>query len=187
LLQRNGANTVEKSVSILRNQRGLDDKDIGLGNEKLVNQLVAHHGVVFQPEKRLVWISTAPWQLGKFVCYDLNKIFNLDLLQNEEIYESDRMIAADSFLLKNDYKEYLKFGKYRFPFNPRNDLQPDSIVRWNPNSYHSYMLAADQYFDAGNYRKAADLYEKGLTKEIATLQEKEHMQKNLARCNEELK
>jgi isopenicillin-N N-acyltransferase like protein len=187
LLERNGPNTVGKSVDILRNQRGLDDKDIGLGNEKLVNQLVAHHGIVFQPEKRLVWISTAPWQLGKFVCYDLNKIFSLDLSQNEEIYESEQMIAADSFLLQNDYHNYLKFGKYRFPFNPRNDLQPDSIVLWNPNSYHAYMLSADKYFEAGEYRKAADLYEKGLTKEIATFQEKEHMQKNLKRCNEELK
>jgi isopenicillin-N N-acyltransferase like protein len=187
LLIRNGKNTVEKSVSLLRDQKGLNDASIGMGNEKLVNQLVAHHGIVFQPEKKLVWISSAPWQLGKFVCYDLNKIFALDMHENEEVYEGDKTIAADSFLLEKDYAQYLKFVKYRFPFNPRNDLDPDSIVQWNPDSYHAYMLAADHYFELKRYGEAAAMYSAGLSKEIATLQEKEHMEENLRRCKQEIK
>jgi hypothetical protein len=186
LVERQSPNTVEKSIQILRNQRGLDDKDIGMGNEKLVNQLVAHHGVVFQPEKGLVWVSAAPWQLGKFVCYDLNKVFNLHPQTNEEIYETDKTVQADRFVLAKDYRQYLKFGKYRFPFNPRNDLQPDSVVAWNPKSYHAYMLAGDHCFEAEEYQRAAAFYETGLTLEIATLQEREHMEKNLQRCKEKI-
>jgi isopenicillin-N N-acyltransferase like protein len=186
LLAQNGKNTVEKSVAILRNQKGLDDREIGMGNEKLVNQLVAHHGIVFQPEKGLVWISSAPWQLGKFVCYDLNKIFELDPQENHEVYDSDKTIAADSFILKKEYDQYVKFSKYRFPFNRRTDLQPDSIVKWNPESYHSFMLAGDFYLDIKEFAKAASMYERGLSKEVATLQEVDHMRKNLERCKEEL-
>lgn len=186
LLNRSRKNTVVNTASILRNQLGLADADIGLGNEKLINQLVAHHGVIFQPEKKLVWVSTAPWQLGKFVCYDLSKVFDRRMERNEEIYEADRMISADSFLTKPEYRDYVKFSKFRFPFAPRTGLQPDSIVKWNPNSYHAYMLGGDQAFEAKEFEKARVLYEEGLTKEIATLQEREHMQRNLEACKEKL-
>ena len=74
----------------------------------------------------------------------------------------------------------VKFNKYRFPFNPKDDLQPDSVVSWNPDSYHAYMLAGDYYFDRREFEKAALMYEKGLTKEVATVQEREHMEKNLS-------
>src|SRR5690606_8955477 len=51
LLAQNGKNTVEKTIGILRDYKGLDNSDIGLGNEKAVNQFIAHHAVVFEPQK----------------------------------------------------------------------------------------------------------------------------------------
>lgn len=186
LLDEQEKNSVTKTASILRNQKGREDAGIGLGNEKLINQLVAHHSVIFQPEKRLVWISTAPWQLGKYVCYDLNKVFGLQMEKNMEVYENNLGIPADSFLLAPEYNGYVKFARYRFPFNPRDDLQPDSIVKWNPASYHAYMLAGNHYFSQKDYLKAKAMYDQGLLLEVATQQEREHMEKNLQRCNEEL-
>ncbi len=186
LLDRHEKHSISTTAAILRNQLGLDDKDIGLGNEKAINQLVAHHGIIFQPEKGLVWISTTPWQLGKFVCYDLNKVFAHIPSGNEEIYEAGLTIPADSFLLTPAYRDYVKFSPYRFPFNPRSGLEPDSIVRWNPGSYHAYMLAGDYYFTARQWASAIPMYEAGLTKEIATVQEKEYMEKNLRICKENL-
>ncbi|HYI78347.1 MAG TPA: C45 family peptidase, partial [Chryseolinea sp.] len=186
LLARNQQNSIDKTAAILRDQRGLNDADIGLGNEKAINQLVAHHGVIFQPEKKLMWVSTAPWQLGKFVCYNLDSVFAYKAFENREVYEADLAIPADSFLLTDQYRNYLKFSPYRFPFNPKTDFQPDSIIKWNPNSYHAYMLAADSYFDRKLWSEAIPLYEIGLTKEVATLQERHHMEKNLQRCKENL-
>jgi isopenicillin-N N-acyltransferase like protein len=187
LLARNQTNSIEKTAAVLRDQRGLKDQDIGLGNEKAINQLVAHHGVIFQPEKKLMWVSTSPWQLGKFVCYDLEKVFAYDAKENREVYEAELMIPADSFLLTLQYRDYVKFSPYRFPFNPKGDLQPDSVIKWNPNSYHAFMLAADYYFDRKMWAKAVPLYETGLTKEIATMQERHYMEKNLEKCKEKLK
>lgn len=186
LLDRNKKNSVTKTAAILRDQLGLNDKDIGLGNEKAINQLVAHHGIIFQPEKKLMWISAAPYQLGKFVCYDLEKVFAYKATANEEIYEPDLTIPADSFLLTPEYDRYVKFSKYRFPFNPQSDLHPDSIINWNPNSYHAYMLAGDYYFNCKSWKEASPLYEIGLTKEIATVQEREHMEKNLQTCKSKI-
>jgi isopenicillin-N N-acyltransferase like protein len=186
LVARNQKNSITKTAAVLRDQRGLGDKDIGLGNEKAINQLVAHHGIIFQPEKKLMWISTAPWQLGKFVCYDLEKVFAYDASDNREIYEQDLAIPADSFLLTSAYKQYVKFSQYRFPFNPKTGFHPDSVVKWNPNSYHAYMLAADYYYDKKMWQKAIPFYEEGLTKEVATMQERYHMEKNLKNCKDNL-
>lgn len=186
LLNNNGKNTVANTASILRNQLGLQNADIGLGNEKSINQLIAHHGIIFQPEKKLVWVSTTPWQLGKFVCYDLSKVFQ-STLPVSEIYEQDQTLPADSFLLTKNYSRYLKFAPFRFPFQSREGLQPDSLVAQNPNSYLSYMLAGDVYLTAHQFEKARTAYEIGLTKEIATLQERDHMVTNLARCKKEIK
>src|SRR5690606_33764335 len=49
--------TVKDAISILRNKEGLENKSIGYGNEKALNQLRAHHGIVFKPEARQVWVS----------------------------------------------------------------------------------------------------------------------------------
>jgi isopenicillin-N N-acyltransferase-like protein len=187
LLEHQKKNSVLKTAAILRNRLGLEDGDIGLGNEKAINQLVAHHSVIFQPEKRRVWVSTAPWQLGKFVCYDLRKIFSLRMTTNREIYEPDRIIPADTFLLSADYRAYLKFSKFRFPFTPRTGLQPDSMITWNPHSYLSYLLAGDADLERREFAKAISAYQTGLTLEIATLPEREHMEKNLQRCKEKIK
>jgi isopenicillin-N N-acyltransferase-like protein len=180
-------NSIARTAAILRDQRGLQDKDIGLGNEKAINQLVAHHAVIFQPARKLMWVSTAPWQLGKFVCYDLEQAFTYEATTNEEIHLGEYTIPADSFLLTPEYNDYVKFSKYRFPFNPHTDIQPDSIIKWNPNSYHAYMLAADYYFDRRNWAEAIPLYEEGLAKEVATEQERYHMERNLDQCKKNMK
>jgi isopenicillin-N N-acyltransferase-like protein len=186
LLKQQGINSVSKSVAILRNQLGQADTDIGLGNERAIIQLVAHHAVVFQPEQQLAWISIGPWQLGRFVCYDLNKVFGNKPSRNEEIYERAKEIPSDSFLLDPAFSDYVKFSKYRFPFNPKADLEPDSIVKWNPNSYHAYMLAGDYCKDHKQWENAVKWYEIGLTKEVATEQEKVYIQRNLQHCKEKI-
>ena len=187
LLSRASVNSVRNTAEILRDQKGINDKDIGLGNEKAINQLVAHHSVIFEPEKRRMWISTSPWQLGKLICYDMDKVFSYEAKINEEIYETELTIPADSFLLTPDYRNYVKFSKYRFPFNPQTNLDPDSVVKWNPNSYHAYMLAADYYFDRKKWAEAIPFYEQGLNKEVATMQERYHMEKNLEKCKDRVK
>jgi hypothetical protein len=187
LLARVEKNTPALTAGILRDQKGLEDADIGMGNEKVVNQLVAHHAIIFEPEKRLFWISTAPWQLGKFVCYDLTKVLSLQPTSNVEIYEADKTIAADPFTSTHDYRQYLKFHTYRFPFAPRTNLNPDSIVTWNPRSYHSYMLAGDYYLGKKDWAKAAETFSQGLKLEIATVQEREYMERQVAECKEKLK
>lgn len=169
--------SVTDAVKILRDQKGIDNSDIGLGNEKAINQLVAHHSIIFQPQHLRIWVSTNPWQLGEYIAYDLNSIFNLD----KEIPSNGlENIPQDEFIQSEQYQNFTKFSKYRFPFEPRTTMNPDSMVKWNPNSYLSYMLAGDFYFDKGEFDHAEKTYAIGLTKEIATAQEHEHMLNRLS-------
>src|SRR5690606_11483429 len=75
LLEERKAVTPVQAAGILRNREGLKDDAIGLGNEKAINQLLAHHGIIFRPEENKVWVSSNPFQMGAFVGYDLDVAF----------------------------------------------------------------------------------------------------------------
>jgi hypothetical protein len=107
-------------------------------------------------------------------------------MTDHEIYE-EKKISCDSFLVTKAYEDFTKFARYRFPFQPRTDLKPDSLVKWNPESYHSYMLAGDARFDQRDFSSAIKFYEQGLTKEVATVQERDYMTKRIQLCKEKLK
>ena len=94
---------------------GLKGEDIGMGNEKAINQLIAHHSIIFKPEELKVWITTSPFQLGEFVCYDLNKVFTEadKIKESKIIYETGLTIPADSFLYSDSYKNFIRFKEIR--------------------------------------------------------------------------
>lgn len=179
-------NSIYRTAEILRDRRGMNDENIGLGNEKAINQLIAHHGIIFQPEERKVWVSTDPWQLGRMVCYDLDSVFKAKA-KGQEIVLSESAIDPDPFLMTNEYAQALKFNQFRFPFQPRQQVHPDSLISWNPMSYHAYMLAGDIYFEQDDYQKAADAYKQGLRLEIATIHERDHMKERLEDCIAKMK
>ncbi|MEO5984639.1 MAG: C45 family peptidase [Ferruginibacter sp.] len=176
LMNANTKNTVQKTINILRDRKGLHNSDIGNGNEKAINQLIAHHSVVFEPQKRIVWISTAPWQLGQYVAYDLKKIFVMHgLKQDIEIADSELTVSADPFLLTAEYRNFEKFLGFKHTISDGGHVNADSIVASNPQFYHAYVLAGDDLFNQGEYQKAKHFYEMALTKVIATKKEEYHI------------
>ncbi len=183
LLHRNGKNTVAKTIAILRDQKGINDADIGMGNEKALNQLIAHHAVVFQPQQRKVWVSTAPWQLGAFVAYDLDKIFAMKGLQKDmEVCDSASSVPADSFLFTPDYRKFVDFRRWKAAFMDKQPVNVPQMVADNPQYYHVYVLAGDYLYRQRQYAQAKSYYEQALTKEIATKAEKDHILQRIADC-----
>lgn len=186
LLQQNGPNTVQKTINILRDYKGVNNTDIGLGNEKAVNQFIAHHAIVFEPQKLRVWISTAPWQMGQFVCYDLNKVFALrGMKHNREIYEADLNIKADSFVYTPAFKRFEQFRANRQLAIDGGVIIPDSLVAKNASYYNSYVVAGDYYFKNKEYRRALPYYQKALSMEIATVAERTHILQKIEKCKKQ--
>jgi isopenicillin-N N-acyltransferase like protein len=188
LLEANGKNTVEKTVQILRDRRGVHNANIGEGNEKAINQLIAHHSVVFEPQKRIVWVSTAPWQLGKYIAYDLKKIFALQgLKQDIEIADSNLTIAPDPFLLTQGYKNFEAFRKFKQRIADGGTVDADSLVASNPQFYNAYVLAGDYLYKKKEYEKATSFYKQALTKVIATKKEENHIKEQIIKLNKKVK
>jgi hypothetical protein len=186
-MQQNRQNTVAKTISILRDHRGLNDQNIGLGNERAMNQFIAHHTIVFEPEKLKVWVSTSPWALGEFVCYDLNKVFALKgLTKDEEIYDSASVIPADNFLQTQEFKNFERYRQYTRLLSDGKAINTDSMVAVNPDYYHAYVLAGDYWYKKQEWQKALGYYQTALTKVIATKPEAEHIKKQIEACHKKL-
>lgn len=179
----------KQSVEILRNQKGLRDEELGMGNPKAINQLLAHHGIVFQPEKRLLWVSANPFQLGEFLCYDLNEFFN-NPISNNTVVDS-LTISADPFLKSQDYHRFLRYKelKNRLFSNIAlgkeiewNESLEKEFIQSNPESYITYFMLGDYYWEEGNCEKAIHYYQLSLSKEVASKQEAEKIKHHLEEC-----
>lgn len=64
-----------KAAAVLRDISGVDGENVGYCNDLSINQMLAMHSVIFKPAEKKIWVSTSPWQFGKFVCFDLDEVF----------------------------------------------------------------------------------------------------------------
>ena len=194
LLQEEKKLNPEKIAAILRNRSGLKDKKIGYGNEKALNQLLAHHSVIFPPEKRLVWVSSNPYQLGEFVCYDLNEIFSDHGLQKDNLAKSGLNIATDPFVNSEEFRNYETYRQINIKVSDairgRGILTDDFLSRYlslNPDFWKGYFLAGKYYFYKKEFSKAKTEFEMALTKEITTIPDKKNVEKYLHKTLKKLK
>jgi hypothetical protein len=183
LLQQNYPLTPQKVANILRDYKGLGGADIGVGNEKAVNQFVAHHSVIFMPDSLRMWVSTSPWQMGEYVCYDLRKIFAMNGLKADtEIADTNLNIAPDSFLSTPVYAKFMLFRQAKMDWMGKLGVQVSQFIPNNPQYYDAYRLTGDYYQQHKDYKKAIDAYQAALGKEIATQAERESIEKKIKEC-----
>lgn len=182
--------TVADAAAMMRNRNGLDEKNIGLGNEKSLNQLIAHHSVIFKPSKLQVWISTNPFQLGQYVCYDLNTFFAEapGLKTKKELYKKDLNIPADNFLYSSEYRKFNAYKQMRTLFNfikkhnlnySIDDETINNFINCNPEYFETYALLGEYFLSQNKHEIAKKYFNIALTKEITTVQDKEAIEKNL--------
>jgi hypothetical protein len=183
------------AAGILRDREGLNGKAIGYGNERALNQLLAHHGVVFKPEQKLVWVSANPYQLGEFVCYDLNEVFDkrrengpIVSLQSENLN-----IAKDPFLDSESYKNYELFRiedrKMDVFLENKKGMSAEFLQNYqhlNPNYYKVYYKPALYFYKRKEYALARPEFEDALSKEITTLPERQAIEKYLKKIKRKL-
>lgn len=124
-----------KAAAVLRDIRGVDGEDVGYCNDLSINQMLAMHSVIFKPAEKKIWVSTSPWQFGKFVCFDLDEVFGAGdasrnssseyaqltgvsgsashsrcTLSGDSGFSDDEMsIPADNFLETEAFRNVLKF------------------------------------------------------------------------------
>ena len=173
------------AAKILRDRLGVNGEDVGLTNEKSLNQSICHHSVIFKPKEGLMWVSTAPWQSGKLVCYNLKKIFASPDF-SRELADEKLAIAADSAFIRNDYARIVEFRslakQIKKSISTDSPLSADllnKLVAVNPNMYHTYELLGNYYAHFDNPAKAAYYWRMALKKEIPRVNERESIEKKI--------
>ena len=184
------------AASILRNRDGLNDVQIGYGNEKSINQMLAHHGIIFKPKQKLVWVSSNPYQMGEFVCYDLNKIFSINKNTPNivSLQQGNLNIPADNFLTTDAYKNYEEFRildrNIDETLKTNSEISEDQIKKYqslNSNYWTVYYKIGLYYYAKKEFIKAKNEFKKALSKEITTLTARKEINNYLIKIERKLK
>lgn len=184
-----------EAASILRDRKGLNGESIGIGNEKTMAQMISHHSVIFIPLKRQMWVSTHPYQLGKYLEYNLNKIFGKDfpLPLIHGVYDSAFTIPADPFLNSRAFADFKLFKQDKKQIEDATDDDHrlnnedqfiEHFVALDPDYYLGYKLAGDYYYNFDEPEKAKYYYNLSLTKEFENTIAKKHVDDRLKEINE---
>jgi len=177
-------------ANILRDQKGVNGTDIGLGNPLAINQLLAHHAVIFKNVKKLVWVSAYPFQENVLQAYDLN---DFDTWNSNTVTFP---ITVDSLLIPEDaFYNSPKFGQFETFKSEKENIkmatgnlseisstEMGEFVATNPNYYETYRLIGNYYFAKKQFKKAVEFYKKALTKEIAYGEDKDFIINRIKEC-----
>ncbi len=185
--------TPEKAVSILRNKKGLDNIELGYGNEKALNQLLAHHGVIFQPLKKLVWVSSNPYVLGDFVAFQLDSVFKNSKNKTSSLSVTSLLIKKDDFSTSKDFKNYeayrIEKEKVQNGILNKEELSFDeleSFILLNPNFWEVYYLTGKYYYDRKYYKAALIKFNEALNKEVTSVPDEEKINKYIIKIKRKL-
>lgn len=147
---------------ILRDTKGWTNEDIGLGNEGAINQLIAHHSIIFKPQSHQFWISSSPYQLGEYVCYQLDSIFSSAQNNHQESAIASGLIPRDSVFLIEKYPQYLHFKKLKEDILNHRGVNMEELINSNPHFFYSYELAGDYSKSRRDFEMAKFYYQKAL-------------------------
>ena len=185
--------TPEMAVSILRNKEGLNGEKIGFGNEKALNQLLAHHGIVFQPSKKMVWVSSNPYQLGAFVAFQLDSVFAKSTERISTLSQSDLLIKKDPFINSEAFKNYeafrIKSREIERSIEEESNINQEELnqfIALNPDFWEVYYLVGKYYYEKKFYKAALIQFEMALSKEVTTIPNRQNLENYIIKIKRKL-
>ena len=164
--------TPKKAVKVLREKRGLQDSLLGFGNKRAINQLKTHHGIVFKPQDYKLWISAHPYNMGKYVPYNVKESFARfedTVAVTTSVAYLKEVIAEDPFLNSETYNKY---ASYKSLYNliaeqiKLNQPVPDALLQrfilLNPHQWEAYTLVGDYFYGIKDFVEATEKYQAAL-------------------------
>lgn len=180
---------VNDVLKVLRDVSGLQNEDLGLGNEKALNQLMAHHGIIFKPAELKMWVSNNPYQLGAFDAYDLNTVFKSKELKPIKSLE----LPKDDFINSKDFKRYKKFKvlhkTIEIATNSKKIVSNEILTTYkksNPELWLVYKQLGDYFYSQKQWQNAADNYQIALQKVISSKDQQKSIEQKLKKTLKKL-
>jgi hypothetical protein len=122
-------------------------------------------------------VSSNPYQLGEFVAYDLNDIFNTP--RKQYLSNTNLTIEKDDFQFSKAYQNYETYRALRAQvlgsIKNNEDVNPSNISKLqatNPEYWESYFIVGEYYYKKGYLIAALNAFEKAKAKEITTIPDK---------------
>lgn len=189
--------TVKKAIKLLREKRGFQDSLLGYGNERAINQLQAHHGIVFKPQEYKAWVSAPPYNMGKYIGYDVKNAFQrfTDTIPvDSTVAILEDVIAQDPFVTSEAYKDYLDYKELYADIKaeiaakqPVPNALLQRLILLNPHQWKAYALLGDYFYMAESYEESVEKYQAALDLRVTSPEEYrellEKIEKGLKKLN----
>lgn len=102
LLTRGAPIDPARAVAILRDRRGVGEKDLGLGNRNALENLSTSQSVVIDATAMVMWVAEGPSALGRYQAIDLGR----SLRRSEGPPAPLDDLPADPLLYSEEYRDY---------------------------------------------------------------------------------
>lgn len=181
------------AASVLRDKNGLNNRNIGIGNEKAMAQMISHHSVIFKPEKMEMWVSTSPYQLGEFIAYKLTNVLqNSSVPLKLPVYDSTLTIPADPFLFNDQFEDFNKYKLDRNKIKEATKIRAnlnigfiENFIKNNPEYYQGYVIVGDYYASIDNNKKALQFYRFSLKKVFERSEQRRDVEQKIKKLSDQ--
>lgn len=185
------------AATILRDDEGIDNDNIGIGNEKSMAQYISHHSIIFMPKLRDFWVSTFPYQFGEYLMYNMDHVFNIanNISPSTVIYDTTKTIPEDSLALqsinsldtfrslRDEIKQYIDEEKKI----DNESVFIQKFIDSNPNYYQVYLLIGNYFYNIGETYNADQYYKKSLNFEFENTTTREMVEARIAEIDKKIK
>lgn len=184
---------IDDAAEILRDRKGIDDVEVGMGSEFALNQFIAHHSIIMQPGRRKFWVSDNPYQLGEYVAFDLEEVFSGQKDSNA-VNDSLKNIPADPFYQSLGYENFKRYKQYLntiseaalYPSDTM-DTYTDSLIASNPDYYYAYLAVGEYYIKRRKWDRALHYLKTALTKNGISNFERNYIESCIKKCTKQIK
>lgn len=171
------------AIDYLRNWTDLDDVQLGIGNEMAINQMIAHHSIVFKPGLKEAWVSTGSSPMDAYIVYNLDSIFGVDPQFNHSLSINEKRVDKAKWSIDGGAEKYYAYKHYKAIVSEailnKQTLPAEDLVKLidsNPYLYKSYMLVG-QYWESQNKCSiASTFFKKALELPIPWLRDREKIE-----------
>jgi len=156
---------------------------------------IQHHGIVFQPEERKVWVSTNPYQMGEFVAYDLDEVFEKMKTQKEEVVIASEVfnVPEDPFIHTKTYANYETFRvlsrKIESATENEEKVSKKELIQFqnlNPNYWATYFILGEYHYTQKSYKKAVIAFKQAQKREVTTAPDVKQIEKYIKKCQRKM-
>lgn len=165
-------------MRVLLNPFGKGNELIGMGNEMAINQLIAHHSIVLEPDSGNIYICMQPKALGSYCKVNIDSILTSKHIKIPSFKFAGYLTESD------EYKGFIRYERLKKQLS--DGICQDScesfcelLVKSNPYYFEAYNLAGDLCLKQENTESAVVYWKYALECKIPKLAQRKQIEEKI--------